>query len=361
MKKLFTLLLVLLLCVGLTVPAMAFTSDTSEEEDHPYDLSIYLVDYEDNDLFGLVALPASDRGYAKNEIVAAVVQLVVPEDEEITTDEYGTMVFGGENVDLDVTDNYDGNHISLESKLATGSMIAVESKLRDDEIVFHITKLPGDNTYKWLFFAKVTDDDASLYAKLIDGIGSHGFCKNQLIVELSGDIYGVHKYYNSDKGGWYLITYHDGGHLVGIYLFVDEDYVTEGMAINLDMQQGDDEQDAVALGVNTANKLGIVEGAIIDTGDDAEDYLDVYQDVVVDVFGMDYFKIGNYLRDSFFEDMVSGDTIIATVDIKPWTAYVTVPTEVVVDPPKTGDAASLMGFVMVALSAAGTLALKRRF
>ena len=356
MKKLFTLVLVLLLCVGLTVPAMAFTSDTSEEEDHPYDLSIYLVDYEDNDLFGLVALPASDRGYAKNEIVAAVVQLVIPEDEEITHDEYGTMVFGGENVDLDVKDNYEGGHISLEDKLATGSIIGVENTLNDDEIVFHITKLPGDNTYKWLFFAKVTDDDASLYAKLIDGIGSHGFHDNCLIVELSGDKYLVKKYFDPDDGGRYVIRCEDGD----IILYIDEDYKTTGMAIAPD--EPTDLPKPISLGVNTKNELGIVDGAKIKTdGDDYDAVMDIYEDIVVDVFGMDYFKIGNYLRDSFFEDLVSGDTIIATVDIEPWAAYVTVPAEVVVDPPKTGDAASLMGFVMVALSAAGTFALKRRF
>ena len=46
-------------------------------------LKIYLVEYDDNDLFGFVTLPESDRGYAKNEIVAAVVELDIPEDEDI--------------------------------------------------------------------------------------------------------------------------------------------------------------------------------------------------------------------------------------------------------------------------------------
>jgi hypothetical protein len=77
---------------------------------------------------------------------------------------------------------------------------------------------------------------------------------------------------------------------------------------------------------------------------------------------MDYFLIGNYVRDSFFEDLESADTVVATVDIEPWTAYVTVPdeTEVVVDVPKTGDAVRIMGIVMVALSGVGAVALKKR-
>ena len=60
--------------------------------------------------------------------------------------------------------------------------------------------------------------------------------------------------------------------------------------------------------------------------------MDIYEDVVVDVFGMDYMLIGNYVRKSFFEDLVSADTIIATVNIEPWTAYVSVPDNIVVDP-----------------------------
>ena len=164
------------------------------------------------------------------------------------------------------------------------------------------------------------------------------------------------KIFRSDDGGRYVIRCEDGD----IILYIDEDYKTTGMAIAPD--EPTDLPKPISLGVNTKNELGIVDGAKIKTdGDDYDAVMDIYEDIVVDVFGMDYFKIGNYLRDSFFEDLVSGDTIIATVDIEPWAAYVTVPAEVVVDPPKTGDAASLMGFVMVALSAAGTFALKRRF
>ena len=368
MKKLLTLLLVLLLSVGLAVPALAFTSDTSEEEDHPYDLSIYLVEYEDNDLFGFATLPPSDRGYAKNEIVAAVVELFVPEDEEITTDEYGTLVFGGDNVDLDVKDNYNAaGDIELLDKIQAGSIIGVEPALNDDEIVFHITSLDGDYTYKWLFFAKVTDDDASLYAKLIDGNGVHEFVQGDgeyLNLTLSGVQYQIVKFGahpNGDFGyGIFVLSgdYEDAG----IFLDVDKDNKTIGMTIN--PTGGYDDEDYFALGVNTKNELGIVDpdnpAKILTDGDNYDDVMDVYEDVVVDVFGLDYFKIGNYLRDSFFEDLISGDTIIATVDIQPWTPYVTVPDVIVVDPPKTGDAASILGFVMIALAGSGTLLLKKR-
>ena len=364
MKKFLTLVLALVLALGLSVPAMAFTSDDSEDVDHPYDLSIYLVEYDDNDLFGLVALPESDRGYAKNEIVAAVVELFVPKNESILPAEYATLAFGGDNVDLDVTDN-DLTDLACTSNVdgTAGDpgvvAIAWDDPTDKDEIVLTITKLDGKETYKWLFFAKVTDDDASLYAELADGTGNIGFADvsgtETLTVYLDGDLYTITQNDMGTDDAYYLIV--AGATDPIIKVFVDEDNKSVGMAIDPD---GSGTLAERALGVNTDGELGIVVGAVIETGDDAEEYLDAYEDVVVDVFGMDYFLIGHYVRDSFFEDLVSADTITATVDIEPWTAYVTVPDNIVVDPPKTGDAASIMGFVMVALSGAGAVALKKR-
>ncbi len=223
-----------------------------------------------------------------------------------------------------------------------------------------------------LVFAKATGDEASITVSLVDGDGLDGFDAAQglwgseiLTVTLDGDVYDIYKHGVGNDDGYYLIAYIDNtdadsdNEIVGIYLFVDDDNATTGMAIDLDVATGEDEDQATPLGVNTKNELGIVEGAVINTDeDDIEDFMDIYEDVVVDVFGLDYFLIGNYLRDSFFEDLVSADTISATVDIEPWTAYVTVPDNIVVDPPKTGDAASILGVVMVALSGAGVVALR---
>ena len=355
MKKFLTLLLALVLALGLAAPAMAFTSDDSAAEDHPYDLDIYLVEYEDNDFFGVTSLPPSDRGYAKNEVVAAVVELYVPKNETILPDEYGYLVFGGDNVSLHVTDNYDGGSLELitTSNVAEGVNVDTPSALNSDgEIVLDVISLAGKNTFKWLFFAKVTDDDASLYAKLIDGTGNKKFEDNELEVTLDGDVYTINKHGIGADDGYYEIS--GGGD--AIKLFVDKKNKTVGMSIDPSGGTGE-----FNLGVNTRGELGIVKGAVIATdGNDYEDVMDVYDDVVDDVFGLDYFLIGNYLRDSFFEDLISSATIIATVDIEPWVAHVEIPDEVVVNPPKTGDAASIMGFVMVALSASGAVALRKR-
>lgn len=380
MKKLITLVLVLVLAFGLSVPAMAFTGDTCEDVDHPYDLSIYLVEYDDNDLFGLATLPKSDRGYAKNEIVAAIVELYVPEDEAVVFDNYTLFVIGGENVDLDITDNYVGGNMQLttSSNIVTGVNTSIAWWDEDNsEIVYTVTDigLKGEDTFRWLVFAKVTDDDASITAKLIDGEGVGEFevidpdypDESSLILVLDGVTYYVIKNYDTVHDEYYYgIMIGNGDYpMAGFRLDVDEDYKTIGMSIRLDLE--DDAEPWLALGVNTKNELGIVDpensAKILTDGDDFDDVMDIYNDVVVDVFGLDYFKIGNYLRDSFFEDLVSADTIIATVDIAPFTAYVTVPDNIVVDPPKTGDAASIMGFVMVALSGAGgasALLLKKR-
>ena len=355
MKKFLSLLLALVLALGLAAPAMAFTSDDSAAEDHPYDLDIYLVEYEDNDFFGITSLPPSDRGYAKNEIVAAVVELYVPKNETIRPEEYGYLVFGGDNVNLKVTDNYDGSSIKLltTSNVKEGTNVDTPAALNSDgEIVLEILSLAGKNTFKWLFFAKVTDDDASLYAKLIDGAGNKKFTNNELEVTLDGELYTITKHDVGTDNGYYQIS-GDGD---VIKLYVDKKNKTVGMSIDPSGSTGE-----FNLGVNTRGELGIVKNATIATdGNDYEDVMDVYEDVVDDVFGLDYFLIGNYLRDSFFEDLISSATIIATVDIEPWVAHVEIPDEVIVNPPKTGDAASIMGFVMVALAGSSAVALRKR-
>ena len=362
MKKFLTLILALALAFGLTVPALAFTSDDSAADDSiPYELSIYLVEYDDNDLFGIVGLPESDRGYAKNEIVAAVVELVVPEDENLVTDGYLNLVFGGVNVDLEVADNDIAGGV-LATLTCSGLALDTDAFFYDsdeDRLIRAdgMTNLVDDETYKWLFFAKVEDDGAMLVAKLVDGTTNEEFDEEggTITTTLSGETYDV-----TSAANLYTIEVMTGDYDNDrILIDVDDDNISEGMTIVI--AAGHDEPGTYPLGVNTDGELGIVVGATIETsGDEYDAVMDIYEDVVVDAFGMDYFLIGNYVRDSFFEALSSPDTLVAMVSIEPWTAYVTVPDNIVVDPPKTGDAASIMGFVMVALSASSAVALKKR-
>ena len=370
MKKLLTLLLVLAITLGLAAPALSFTSDDTDKDDVPYDLSIYLVEYDDNDFFGVASLPQSDRGYAKNEIVAAVVELYVPEDETIQPPDNLFLILSGENVDLDIRDNTGDFPLpTLQASFENGPDAAAVPMwnpldLTDhDKIYIQTAYLPGEETYKWLFFAKVTGDDASLIAMLKDG----AFLDSEMDeytpsipVTLDGINYFIGRAddINPDGDMFYQIIVIDGDYVnYWIQIFADEDHKSTGMTLLTS-------EGPAMLGVNTKGELGVQDPAnpakLLTDGDLYKDAMDFYNDVVVDVFGLDYFKIGNYVRDSFFNALVSPRTLIATVDIEPWTAYVAVPDNIVTDPPKTGDAASIMGFVMVALSCAGAVTLKRR-
>ena len=373
MKKLLTLLLVLVLALGLAAPALAFTSDDTEDDDMPYELSIYLVEYDDNDFFGIASLPMSDRGYAKNEIVAAVVELYVPEDETVQWPDNIYLILGGENVDLDVTDNTGGLPLpTLQASFENGpDAVAVPmwnpaDATDHDEIFVQTVYLPGEETYKWLFFAKVTDDEASLTAKLKDGsIPDLEFPEGDggISIILDDIQYNIAKdvNYMGTDDIQYLINI-VGGDYAGALIWIDAD--KDNKSTGMTIYSPDNGGVRGILGVNTDGELGVAResnpAVLLTDGDFYDNVMDVYNDVVVDVFGLDYFKIGNYVRDSFFEDLVSPRTLIATVDIEPWTAYVSVPDNIVMDPPKTGDAASIMGFVMVALSGAGAIALKKR-
>lgn len=73
----------------------------------PYTVDLYLVEYHpDGDyITGLVSPPYASRGYAKNEIIAAVGELHVPAESDVYADYYRSVVFTGKNVTLDVLDN----------------------------------------------------------------------------------------------------------------------------------------------------------------------------------------------------------------------------------------------------------------
>jgi len=82
-------------------------------------------------------------------------------------------------------------------------------------------------------------------------------------------------------------------------------------------------------------------------------------DVCAD-FGMDPAKVGNAVKPEYLGQFRRGNVIgELTIEIQPWQAYVTIPDIEVIDPPKTGDAATLAGFVMIVLAAAGVVVFKK--
>jgi len=388
MKKVLTLVLALVFVLALAAPAMAFTGDTTAPVATAYKLSLYLVEEANIGLFGGISLPAADRGYAKNELVAAVAELTIPKGENPASGvpvKYPNLTFSGKNVSFAETKNapstfpivpgttYTLKYIDIAGALTT---YASDAAVTDTKFVYTLDDQnnsagTADKTVKWLFFARVTGDDASLTVKLTDdggptvqtapyaiGIGLADAPPNSF--SLNGKLYYV-QWIAAEKA--YLITVVDMDNystaetaLRQIKLFVDGDKKTTGMSI----KPGGGALTPFFVDQVTG-QMSIMNGAVIETSGAAFDAVKkVYDDIAVKVFGFNVALRGNYLRDKFFTDLVSNKTLVAKVDIKPWTAYVKVPDNVVVNPPKTGAAASILGFVMVALAGASAVALKKR-
>ena len=359
MKKILTIVLALVMVLALAVPAMAFTGTTTASSTTAPKLSIYLVDYSDSGFFGLATLPAADRGYAKNEIVAAIVELAVLKGTDMSG--YGTLAFSGTNATLNVTDNTPATVKTVGDPAPAFTLSSDGYTLTRTALATNLTAATADTTYKWLFFAKVQADAAVLTAKLTDGAGiGSAFAEGTLTLVLGGVPYTVTKTAVGTTGYTYGVAVGGTGTYAGasFVLSTDSNYKTTGMSI-------DPAGAAIAsqnLGVTVGGVLGYVSGASVVTSATDATYtavMNVYNDVVKGVFGLDYFKIGNYLYDSFFTGFTSAKTITASVAIKPWTAYVTVPSTTVVTPPKTGDAAGIMGFVMIVLAAAAAVVVKK--
>lgn len=390
MKKILTLALALLLMFALAAPAMAFTGTSTPASAVPYKLSVYLVDYSDSGFFGMITLPAADRGYAKNESVAAVAELFVPKGTNPgASGAYGSLTFSGTNISLNVADNSlsvsGGNtsaalkNIGLASGISTDPFTLNSSGalVRDGGANF-VVNTTSDVTYKWLFFAKVLLDGGKLTVTLTDGSGVSAFIKGNsqnstLTMVLGGVEYQVLKHMEG-------IPYNYGIYIPGgtyrnsfIELVTDSTGKTTGMVIRPFVTTSGitSSGPTVPLGVSTTGALGYYDGGsvLITSASQAtpsgHNYyalvMAVYNDVVKGVFGLDYMRIGNYLTDSFFTSMVSANTLTASVDVRPFAPYVAVPAqaEVVVNPPKTGDAAGVLGFAMIALAVAAAVVARK--
>ena len=341
MKKFVTLVLALVMALAIALPAMAFTTDTTEALRKPFELDVYLVEYNNDEFFGITSLPPSDRGYAKNEIVAAIVELYIPKDENPLTDGYTKLDISGDNVSFAVTD---------AKKEGDGAWVLTAKTAAKDGWTANVASKTGKATLKWLVFAKVTGDDASITAKLVDGTGPADLVVNTAVPYTLGGV----NYTVTKKAGSYELNVTSGDYNgAKIVIKVDSKNKSTGMSIATSSS-------LYPIVSTVGGSLGVLVGDEVKTsGSIYNDVMDVYDDVVKAVFKMDYMLIGNYVRDSFFTGLTSSDTISATVEIKPWTAYVTVPDNIVVDPPKTGDAASIVGFVMIVLAAAAVVAVKK--
>ncbi len=386
MKKLLPLLLATVLLLSPLSPALAFTADDNENTDNPVKINLYLVDYDDQNFLGIASLPAVNRGYAKNEIVAAVAELYIPGLDTLKETSlrlrYMWFVLSGENTDLLVSENNisEDPFGDMTAALTTGNVPVPMDAFYDEEhneISIQLTGVQvGDagETYRWLFFAKVTDDNASLTATLYDGSKSisDGFTNPKPIPDsaetiqtLTRSLYDLTLNISkiSTPEGW---EYHvmtssmDFPKGTGFTIYVDDDHHSTGMELYIGLSKG---EEGVAMGVNTKGELGIIDpdhpAVILTSGELYDTYMEYYEDIVRDKAGLDYFKLGNYVRDSFFEGLTSEYTLTATAEIEPYTPYVSILQNIVLSPPKTDGGPGLVGFALAAFPFIAFLKCKR--
>jgi len=339
MKKFLALALALVMALALAVPAMAFT-DKGVAEDYVPSLGIELVEFENDAFFGIVGAAPSDRGYAKNEIVAFIVTLEIAKDE--TNGDYNRLEITGENVSFNTT----------EEEAWTANAPKLYLNKTKTFYYANLETVKGKAKLQWLGFAKVTGDDASITAKLFTE-GEDDAAK------FTGDTFEVVDedevvYTVTATGTDFVVVWDDGGFAIE----ADKKGVSKALYVTLDGQdvyKVIENKNGEYVFLNADN--GDVEPGSKDKAVKAlyEALVAIVDDVFEGVFGFEYDLLGGVVNKKYFESLVSYDVVEATADIAPWVAYVQVPDVIVVDPPKTGDATVLVGIVMAIVAAAGVV------
>lgn len=315
-EKLSLFILALVLTLAHATPVLAFTNNTASSPLAPA-LNLYLVDYDATNDFAMLSVPEPDRAYAKNEIVAAIAEIRVP-------DGYTNNMFTGYPL-LRVSGTDVSLNVNETIKIASSQKIlqtAIQSNvyIKPNMLMVNLAygSLPDNETYKLLFFGKVTGDNPSFTAALWPSTSfAEGLPNNMLFIKVEDVSYYVIKH-----NKYYEIHVLDGQYAdYRARLHIDSKNKTTGMTI---IPDGDAEHPLL---VTPAGVLGILEeGSIITSGANYRKTMAFYNDVLKDVFELDYYLIGNYLYDSFFIGVAEKGTISTSVSINPLSPYVKAPT-----------------------------------
>jgi hypothetical protein len=372
MKKILTLALALVLVFAIAAPAMAITDTTTDTE-----TSVTPVDFVSVDVGLFSAPPAAGTygGFAVNQVAANKAYVV------------NEVLFYGVALNFP---KYDTTKAAPKMNAAdyTGAKLALSSdaaKLSNPSVAYAVQN-GVSSTFTWNFDAKgVTVDAVDFAGNLGSGNSYYAFgqglvtAKGVLTAELAVeqelplDIYkGTTKAYNvsfNADGNYYeVIAYAaDGATEAGRVIFArNADKKVDHISvlykgINF-LNVGYNRTYGSGLQVKTAEKA-FLDGSSVKyvvgetTGTyyspDAAKAWELYESVMA-FFGFDHTKDG-VLLDKHFEAKASGLYLKDEAVVNLYTGSIEIPGGVV--PPKTGDAASIMGFAMivVALVACGVV------
>lgn len=414
MKKFLTLTLVLVMALSLAAPALAYTNNAALQQGvSPYTVDIYLVEFSSGDwLSSWLSMPPSDRGYAKNEVIAAIGALTVPKGYDAFDDNYRQLRFKPTNVTLNVTENMPatlGSYSLTHSVPNNGAVVwspiwsystsngRLDYRLGAFVANTSTNSIPVNTsdtkTYRWLVFGKVTDDDAKLSFILSRAAGfatidttSQWWTvtavwptvtvptqflvlnEDHVVYRLNQTSTGENEYWifeNSIEGFDFASSSTPGdlqfrietgarGKTLRLYMYPNDVAGTE-YRIHVEPST----QELVFIITQRPTGSAKVNDQIKFGTAGYNSLLAFYKDYFEDKLGFTAYNEGNLMNESDWTAIAGAAWDISeTVDIEPWTPYVSVPDNIVTDPPKTGDV-SFLGFVLIALAGAAAVVVRK--
>lgn len=408
MKKLLSIALVLVFALSFAAPALAYT-DITDGGTNPYVADIYLVDYSSTlALFGgapSLSLPATNRAYGVNEVVAAVASFTVPANTNIL-DTYGSVRFSTDNVSMLVADNsfaspavagfindvprtVSGGNSTITTTAATFSLTADQADLSFDAPVGAVIAVSNKaQKYSFLVFGKVLDDDAEMSIELRRGAGfqlmnTWGLLPAARLNPTAGAIAlaappaGIpapanYVVLNSDYIAYtsdatardgvartYLVSDHPSrASQTDLLLAIEVDknnatvgvlYMSGGVPYRFYMTAGGD------IVINDAQTLANVQTNSAKYNSLLGGFTSLFDDL-----GLTLSNRTNIMKNSFWTDIANSANIKETVQIDPLALpYIQVPEVEVTTPPKTGSAASILGFVIIAMAGVAAVVVRK--
>lgn len=418
MKKLLSLALVLVFALSLAAPALAYT-DVTDAGASPFSIDIYLVDYSSSlGLFNSVALslPATNRAYGVNEVVAAVASFTVPANTNILS-HYGKVVFSANNVSMAVADNRyvsggttvtgftndvvrtvvgttTANTLSASPFATPASAVLVDAE--EVELSFDtpgavLQQSTKAQKYSFLIYGKVLDDDAEMSVELQRGatmaatstwgtVATRLRAKNTavtvadyqaLFTTATNATFNNFVVLNDD----YIVFTSAGNDTERVYAVTNNAAtLSDAKALLLIEVNAKNETTGVVYydGTNpyrfymyAGGDVGInrVDGGLFaPVASDETLYASLLAgfERLFDKLDLTLSNRTNIMKHSFWTGKANATNLKETISIDPLALpYIQVPEVEVTEPPKTGSAASILGFVIIAMAGLAAVVVRK--